>query len=122
VVIGDQASIAQRTFLTYLQEIHQKGLDEVARIEEEMKEILEEMGFSNLTLPQFIDMIRYVASFKFVTYVILVPLAPTQCCVDADPGSTYHPDADLDSDFGLMRIRIRLFTLMRIRIQTLASK
>jgi hypothetical protein len=49
-----------------VQEIHQKGLDEVARIEEEMKEILEEMGFSNLTLPQFIDMIRYVASFKFV--------------------------------------------------------
>jgi uncharacterized protein (DUF885 family) len=44
-----------------VQEIHQKGLDEVARIEEEMKEILEEMGFSNLTLPQFIDMIRYVA-------------------------------------------------------------
>jgi hypothetical protein len=55
----------QRPFLTYLQEIHQKGLDEVARIEEEMKEILEEMGFSNLTLPQFIDMIRYVAFLIF---------------------------------------------------------
>jgi uncharacterized protein (DUF885 family) len=66
-----------------VQEIHQKGLDEVARIEEEMKEILEEMGFSNLTLPQFIDMIRYVASFKFVTYIILV--SPTQCCGSASP-------------------------------------
>ncbi len=65
MVIGDQSSIAQRTFLTYLQEIHQKGLDEVARIEEEMKEILEEMGFSNLTLPQFIDMIRYICGSEF---------------------------------------------------------
>ncbi len=26
--------------------------------------------------------------------------------VDADPYSTYHPDADPDSDFCLMRIRI----------------
>ncbi len=48
--------------------------------------------------------------------------------VDSDPDSTYlpraEPDADLDSDFYLMRIRIRLFTLMRIwiRIQILASK
>jgi hypothetical protein len=43
---------------------------------------------------------------------------------DADPDSSYHPDADPDSDFYLMRmrIRIRLFTLMRIRIQILASK
>jgi hypothetical protein len=32
---------------------------------------------------------------------------------DADPDPTDHPDADLDSDFYLMRIRIRLFTLMR---------
>jgi hypothetical protein len=35
--------------------------------------------------------------------------------LDADPDSTHHPDADLDSDFYLMQIRIRLFTL-RIRI------
>jgi hypothetical protein len=46
--------------------------------------------------------------------------------VDADPDSTYHPDADpdadLDSDFLLMRIRIPLFTLMRILIQIFASK
>jgi hypothetical protein len=47
---------------------------------------------------------------------------------DADPDSTYHPDADPDADpdaeFHLMRIRIRLFTLkrMRIRTQILASK
>ncbi len=45
---------------------------------------------------------------------------------DADPDSTYHPDADPDSDFYLMQIwiRIRLFTLMWIRIQIkiLASK
>ncbi len=42
--------------------------------------------------------------------------------LNADPDSTYHPDAD--SDFYLMRIqmRIRLFTLMQIRIQILASK
>jgi hypothetical protein len=48
----------------------------------------------------------------------------------ADPESTNHSDADLvadtDSDFYLMRIRmqirIRFFTLMRIRIQILASK
>jgi hypothetical protein len=38
--------------------------------------------------------------------------------LDADPDSTYHPDADLDSYFYLIQIRIpvRLFTLMRIRI------
>ncbi len=41
---------------------------------------------------------------------------------DADPDSTYHPDADPGSDFYLMLIRIRIFTLMRIRIQILASK
>jgi hypothetical protein len=45
---------------------------------------------------------------------------------DEDSKSTYHPDADpdADSDFYLMRIWIRLFTLMRfrIRIQILASK
>jgi hypothetical protein len=40
--------------------------------------------------------------------------------LDADPDSTYHPDADPDanpdSNFYLMRIRIRIFTLMRIQI------
>jgi hypothetical protein len=41
---------------------------------------------------------------------------------DADPDSTYHPDADPGSDFYLMLIRIRIFTLMWIRIQILASK
>jgi hypothetical protein len=43
---------------------------------------------------------------------------------DADPDSTYHPDADPYCDFYLMRIRIRLFTLkwIRIRIQIVASK
>jgi hypothetical protein len=48
--------------------------------------------------------------------------------VDAD--STFHPDEDPDADpisiFYLkwiwMRIRVRLFTPMRIRIQILASK
>jgi hypothetical protein len=48
---------------------------------------------------------------------------------DADPNSTYHPDAvpdtDTDSDFYLkpirMQIGIRFFTLMRIWIQILAS-
>jgi hypothetical protein len=45
---------------------------------------------------------------------------------DADPDSTYYLDADAnpDSYFYLIRIRIRLFTLMRIwiRIQILASR
>ncbi len=42
---------------------------------------------------------------------------------DADPDSTYHPDADPDADFYSMliwmRMRIQLFTLMRIRTQIL---
>ncbi len=46
--------------------------------------------------------------------------------VDADPDSNYQPDADPDSDIHLIRmrtrIRIRLFTLMRIWIRILASK
>jgi hypothetical protein len=46
--------------------------------------------------------------------------------LDADPDSTYYPDADPESDFHLMRIRIwiRLFTLtlIWIRIQIQASK
>ncbi len=41
---------------------------------------------------------------------------------DTDPDSIYHPNAEPDSDFYLMRIRIRLFTLIRIRIQILVSK
>jgi hypothetical protein len=36
---------------------------------------------------------------------------------DADLASTYHPDADPDYGFNLMRIRIRLFTLMWLRIR-----
>jgi hypothetical protein len=39
-----------------------------------------------------------------------------------DADSTYHPDADPDSDFYLMRIQIRLFILMLIRIQIPGSK
>ena len=39
------------------EQIHQKGLDEVERIEEEMREIVKEMGL-NLTLPEFIEMLR----------------------------------------------------------------
>ncbi len=41
--------------------------------------------------------------------------------LEADPDSSYHPYAD-HSDFYLIRIRVRLFTLMRIRVQILASK
>ncbi len=33
---------------------------------------------------------------------------------DADPDPTYHFDADPDPDSYLMRIRIQLFSLMRI--------
>ncbi len=47
---------------------------------------------------------------------------PLHIDVDAGPDLTFYPDAELDSDFYLMRIRRRLLTLMRIRIQILASK
>jgi hypothetical protein len=57
---------------------------------------------------------------------------PGRIHLDADPDSTYcpeaDPDKDPDSDLYLLRmriyVRIRLFTLMRIRIriQILASK
>ncbi len=47
----------------------------------------------------------------------IIPKAYNQCYADSD--STYHPDADPDSDFYLMRIR--LLTLMLIRIQIPAS-
>jgi hypothetical protein len=40
--------------------------------------------------------------------------------IDTVPDLTY-PDADPNTDFYLMVIRIGLFTLMRIRIQILAS-
>ncbi len=38
---------------------------------------------------------------------------------DADPDSTYHPNADTDADFILMRIRMRI--RIRLRTQILAS-
>ena len=45
------------TNLTVL-EIHQLGLQEVERIEMEMKAIVMELGYTNTTLQQFSDMIR----------------------------------------------------------------
>ena len=42
-----------------VEQIHQLGLEEVERIQTEMKDIVTEMGYSNLTLQQFTDMIRY---------------------------------------------------------------
>ena len=36
-----------------------RGLEEVTRIEKEMMDIVVEMGYSNLTLQQFSEMIRY---------------------------------------------------------------
>jgi hypothetical protein len=41
---------------------------------------------------------------------------------DADPDTTYHPDVDPDADFLLDADPNPTFTLMRIRIQILASK
>ena len=41
-------------------EIHELGLVEVDRIETEMRLIVEELGFDNLTLQQFTDMIRCI--------------------------------------------------------------
>jgi len=40
------------------EEIHQKVLDEVGKIEEEMREVIKEMGL-NLTLPKFMEKLRY---------------------------------------------------------------
>jgi hypothetical protein len=51
---------------------------------------------------------------------------PHHLDVDPDADLTYHPDAHPDPDFYLMRmqsrVRVRLFILMRIRIQILASR
>ena len=44
------------------EEIHNLGLEEVARIEEEMMDIVVEMGYTSLTLQQFTDMIRCLQS------------------------------------------------------------
>lgn len=41
------------------EEIHNLGLEEVDRIEKEMMDIVVEMGYDNLTLQQFSEMIRY---------------------------------------------------------------
>lgn len=41
-------------------EIHELGLAEVERIETEMRLIVEELGFDNLTLQQFTEMIRCI--------------------------------------------------------------
>ena len=41
------------------EEIHNLGLEEVDRIEKEMMDIVLEMGYDNLTLQQFTEMIRY---------------------------------------------------------------
>merc|ERR1719312_317290 len=40
------------------EEIHRKGQDEVTRIETEMRKIVLETGYENLTLPEFTEMIR----------------------------------------------------------------
>jgi len=45
--------------------IHQAGLDEVERIEEEMRKILVELGHEDLTLAEFADMVRKNASNFF---------------------------------------------------------
>ena len=45
--------------------IHQSGLDEVERIEEEMRKILVELGHEDLTLAEFADMVRKNASNFF---------------------------------------------------------
>ena len=39
------------------QQIHQRGLQEVERIEEEMRDIVKEMGY-NVTLQEFIQILR----------------------------------------------------------------
>ena len=39
-------------------EIHELGLSEVARIELEMMEIVKELGYTNITLQEFTEMIR----------------------------------------------------------------
>ena len=41
-----------------VEEIHQLGLEEVERIEVEMKEIVTELGYTNISLQEFTDIIR----------------------------------------------------------------
>ena len=41
-----------------VEQIHQLGLQEVERIELEMKEIVTELGYTNISLQQFTDIIR----------------------------------------------------------------
>ena len=41
-----------------VEQIHQLGLEEVERIELEMKEIVTELGYTNISLQQFTDIIR----------------------------------------------------------------
>ena len=48
-------------------EIHELGLAEVDRIETEMRLIVEELGFDNLTLQQFTEMIRCILYSNVVT-------------------------------------------------------
>ena len=43
-----------------VEQIHQLGLEEVERIELEMKEIVTELGYTNISLQQFTDIIRSI--------------------------------------------------------------
>ena len=45
-----------------VEEIHQLGLEEVERIEVEMKEIVTELGYTNISLQEFTDIIRLTLS------------------------------------------------------------
>ena len=45
-----------------VEEIHQLGLEEVERIEVEMKEIVTELGYTNISLQEFTDIIRSTLS------------------------------------------------------------
>ena len=47
-------------------EIHELGLREVERIQGEMEEIVIEMGYNNLSLHQFTDMIRSIVHQSYI--------------------------------------------------------
>ena len=85
-----------------VEEIHELGLAELDRIETEMRLIVEELGFDNLTLQQFTDMIR----FRLFVNLLLSKLS-TFITFRNDP-SNYHesPEALLDGFRDILENRV----------------
>jgi hypothetical protein len=54
---------------------------------------------------------KCVITYKYVKRIMVIDSVVDLHHFDADTDSTYYPDADPDSDFYLMRIRMRIFIL-----------